>query len=102
MTDTDTDTQLREQVRARYAAAAAAVTATGRNALTLVDAEQSCCGPAHNVSCGDRTGVVDGAAGEAFGAALYSAEEQDQLPAQALAASLGCGNPMIVAELRAG
>ncbi len=45
-----------------------------------------------------RTGEVD----DAFGAALYSADEQGELPAEAVAASLGCGNPMVVAELRAG
>jgi SAM-dependent methyltransferase len=39
---------------------------------------------------------------ESFGSALYSAQEQGELPAEALAASLGCGNPIAVAELRAG
>ncbi len=38
----------------------------------------------------------------AFGSSLYSAGEQDELPAEAVAASLGCGNPLVVAELRAG
>jgi len=33
---------------------------------------------------------------------MYSADEQDALPPEALAASLGCGNPLAVAELRAG
>jgi ubiquinone/menaquinone biosynthesis C-methylase UbiE len=37
-----------------------------------------------------------------FGSALYSADEQNELPAAAVAASLGCGNPTAVAELRAG
>ena len=36
------------------------------------------------------------------GAALYSAGEQGEVPAEAVAASLGCGNPMMVAELREG
>ena len=97
-----TDTELREQVRARYAAAATAVTATGRDALAVVDADQSCCGPAStidaNASCCGGSGEVD----DAFGSALYSAGEQGELPAEAVAASLGCGNPMVVAELRAG
>jgi arsenite methyltransferase len=39
---------------------------------------------------------------EAFGAGLYSGDERAELPAEALAASLGCGNPLAVAELRAG
>ncbi|MER6464243.1 methyltransferase domain-containing protein [Streptomyces sp. NPDC001228] len=35
-------------------------------------------------------------------AALYGADEREALPAQPVAASLGCGNPTAVAELRAG
>lgn len=68
---------LREQVRSRYAEVAAAV------------GSASCCG-----------GVVEVDA--AFGSSLYSADEQGELPAEAVAASLGCGNPMMVAELVAG
>ena len=37
-----------------------------------------------------------------FGGALYSAGDQSDLPAQAVAASLGCGNPVAVADLRDG
>jgi arsenite methyltransferase len=94
------DQDVREQVRARYAAAAVAVSATGRDALSLLDADQ-CCGPTAteaNSSCCGGGGAVDAA----FGAALYSADEQGELPAEAVAASLGCGNPLAVAELRAG
>ncbi len=80
---------VREQVRQRYAAAATAVTATGSDALALVDANSSCCGGSAEVNA-------------AFGSSLYSADEQDTLPAEAVAASLGCGNPMAVAELRTG
>ncbi len=47
--------------------------------------------------CGADDQVDDG-----FGAALYSADEQGELPAEAVLASLGCGNPLAVAELRAG
>ncbi|TWP52487.1 arsenite methyltransferase [Lentzea tibetensis] len=71
---------LRETVRARYAAAATAVTEGGGG----------CCGPQ----------AVDVDAG--FGAGLYAATERDELPAEAVAASLGCGNPIAVAELREG
>ncbi|SFQ53882.1 Methyltransferase domain-containing protein [Amycolatopsis arida] len=70
----------RESVRARYAAAATAVG----------DAGGGCCDPR-------AVEVEDG-----FGAALYAAAERDALPAEAVAASLGCGNPTAVAELRAG
>ena len=92
--------QVREQVRHRYAAAATAVTATGRDALAVVDAA-GCRTPtespeANSSCCGG--GDVD----SLFGSALYSGEEQRHLPAQAVAASLGCGNPMAVAELRVG
>jgi arsenite methyltransferase len=93
-----TQPDVREQVRARYAAAAIAVTATGRDALAVVDADQ-CCSP---------TGTTDSCCGDgvevdaAFGSALYSADEQGELPAEAVAASLGCGNPMMVADLKAG
>ncbi|QDP95406.1 arsenite methyltransferase [Microlunatus elymi] len=96
MTDQTSDT--REQVRARYAAAATAVSQGGRGALAVVDADQPCCGSTESASCCGGTGEVD----EAFGAALYSAAEQGELPVAAVAASLGCGNPMMVAELHEG
>ncbi len=72
--------ELREAVRARYAAAATAV----------AEGAASCCGP--------RAVEVD----ETFGPAFYDAAERDGLPAEAVAASLGCGNPTAVAELREG
>ena len=37
-----------------------------------------------------------------FGADLYAARDRDQLPDAAVLASLGCGNPTAVAELREG
>ncbi|MFJ6706489.1 MULTISPECIES: arsenite methyltransferase [unclassified Streptomyces] len=73
-------TDLRETVRRRYAATAVRVTEGGAG----------CCGP--------EPVEVD----ENFGSALYGADEREALPAQAVAASLGCGNPTAVAELRAG
>ncbi len=83
------DPDLREQVRARYAEAAAVVVSPdGRTALEVVDSDQCCAG-----------GVETG---PAFGSGLYSAGEQGELPVEAVAASLGCGNPMVVAELREG
>jgi arsenite methyltransferase len=93
-----TDAELREQVRARYAAAATAVSTTGQDALAVVDVDQSCCAPSGNASCCGGDGEVDAA----FGSTLYSPGEQGELPAEAVAASLGCGNPTAVAELRAG
>ena len=85
------DQEIRDEVRIRYAQAAGAVTSSvGRTALNLVEEENaSCCGGGCEVDA-------------AFGASLYSVDEQGELPAEAVAASLGCGNPMVVAELREG
>jgi SAM-dependent methyltransferase len=88
------ESDLRDQVRQRYAAAATAVSTGGRNALAVVDGD-SCCSAG---SCAPESVSVD----DTFGAALYSTDEQGELPAEAVAASLGCGNPTAVAELRAG
>jgi SAM-dependent methyltransferase len=97
-----TDVELREQVRERYAAAALAVTVIGANSA----AADGCCDPVaagptgccSAASCAPESVDVD----ESFGAGLYSTDEQSELPAEALAASLGCGNPLAVAELRHG
>jgi arsenite methyltransferase len=67
-------TELREQVRQRYAEAA--------------EAGSGCC----NESC----------CSEDFGESLYTAEQRDELPDAAALASLGCGNPTAVADLREG
>ncbi len=88
---------VRERVRERYGAAAAAVK-TAPEILTIVDANAGSCTPGDNASCCGGTGAVD----DAFGSGLYPAETQDELPAAAVAASLGCGNPTAVAELHPG
>jgi arsenite methyltransferase len=80
MTITDS---LREEVRRTYAEAAQAV-----------DAGSSC-------GCGSGACCED-AAGEDFRTSLYTLEEQGELPDAAALASLGCGNPTAVAELREG
>jgi arsenite methyltransferase len=82
-----TEDALRENVRRRYAEAAVAA---GRGGCGCGD-DGGCCG---NVAC-------DGDAG-AFGETLYSIEQRGQLPNTAVLASLGCGNPTAVAELREG
>src|SRR6266508_2229359 len=74
-------TELEEQIRARYAAAATAAAA----------GDTACCGDSSG--CG---------AGEPFGSGQYSATERDDLPAAAVRASLGCGNPLLVADLHPG
>ena len=68
---------IRAAVRERYAAAA--VSASGCCGSSLRDDER-----------------------EVFGAELYEASVQDELPDAAKLASLGCGNPTAVAELHEG
>jgi arsenite methyltransferase len=75
--------RIHDEVRARYAEAATAA-ATRRSDSA---AQASCCGP-------DGTAV--------FGEILYDATERAALPEAAVLASLGCGNPTAVAELRPG
>ena len=83
--------ELVEQVRERYARAAITVLDTG--------GAGSCCGDSTSGSCCDPTTLeVD----ETFGSALYSQLDRDGLPVAAVAASLGCGNPTAVADLRPG
>ncbi len=82
MTDT-TEQAIREEVRARYAATAKAVT-TG-------DAGACCAG-----------GGCCGTATDPISSNLYNAMEQAELPDTAVLASLGCGNPTTLAELKPG
>jgi SAM-dependent methyltransferase len=71
--------QLRERVRARYAAAA-----------TRADA--GCC-------AGEGCGPAEP---PGFGAGAYSGAELAELPDRAVSTSLGCGNPLAVADPRPG
>ena len=73
--------EVREQVRARYAQAANAVTGGG----TATCAE-TCRGE-------EETGT---------GSELYDAAEQSEVPEDAVSTSLGCGNPIAVADLQPG
>jgi arsenite methyltransferase len=93
MPETTTTEQLREQIRERYAAAALTVSSDQGTA--------SCC----DNTCGDggpccAPTVLE--VDDTFGSALYAATDRDILPVSAVAASLGCGNPVAVAELRQG
>ncbi len=72
--------QLREEVRRHYAASALTV---------LQETGRGCCG-------------ADEPADARWGEALYDAEQRGELPDKAALASLGCGNPTAVAELREG
>lgn len=82
------DDVVREQVRERYAAAA------------IAPKEQAeCCSGS---SCCGSPGSVEFGVGEIFGSVLYETAETAVLPEGAVEASLGCGNPTAVADLRAG
>jgi arsenite methyltransferase len=81
MTTTTTD-ELREEVRRRYAESARAVTEGSGG-----------CGCGSGSCCETESG---------FGETLYGIEQQVDLPDAAVLASLGCGNPTAVAELREG
>ena len=78
---TDNTDALKLQVRERYAQAAVG--------------GDGCCDP----GCCSSTEPADTGV---FGAALYDAADIAGLPAEAVQASLGCGNPLLVADLREG
>jgi len=86
---------LRDEVRARYAEAARAVLEP------RAGADASCCGgTAADSCCG--TGPASAEAVGGFSTGLYREGETDGLPAEAVRASLGCGNPIAVADLHPG
>jgi arsenite methyltransferase len=91
---TNEQEDLKEKVRSRYAAAAQAVAATpaddccgSSGSSTALKVVESCCG-------GDES--------NRFGSGLYGADDRGSLPVSAVEASLGCGNPLAVADLRDG
>jgi arsenite methyltransferase len=77
----DAATQVKEEVKQKYASAARAVAESGSLA--------SCCDPA--LRCCDP-----------ITANLYSSDEKGQIPEKAVLASLGCGNPTALIELKPG
>ena len=110
--------EIQREVRSRYAEAAlaAASSQSQREAQRKSDALSGCCGPvaipsgpaidgskldaAHvggtcmDGCCTDNSGT--------YGLELYDAASREGLPDAAVLASLGCGNPVAVAELREG
>jgi arsenite methyltransferase len=72
---------VKEEVRQKYGSAAKAVAETG--------SVQSCCDP--GLRCCDPITTN-----------LYSADEKGLIPEKAVLASLGCGNPTALIELKAG
>src|SRR4051794_39347076 len=78
--------QIRETVRSHYGAAAQAV--LQGNAASCCGSASSCCGGGEAISP-----IVIG---------NYRPEETQGLPAEAVLASLGCGNPTALAQLQPG
>lgn len=62
----------------------------GRAALRVASGGSSCCGATASTGCDPITSN------------LYDAQQAGQIPEQALLASLGCGNPTALAELKPG
>src|SRR6201988_3634755 len=75
-------TDIKEVVKERYGQAALRVKSGGR----------SCCGAAASI----------GQCCDPMTSNLYSASEGEQVPEEAMLASLGCGNPTALAQLNAG
>jgi arsenite methyltransferase len=83
---TETDpVDIREQVRTRYASAA----------LLVLQGQQASC-------CADTCCTDDATAADWSGSTRYADADRAALPAGAVAASLGCGNPLAVADLHPG
>jgi len=124
--------EIQQVVRDRYAETAVAVAAglTKHEATHGTTAEATCCGPeccgptlasANPAAAGTPSASLptntrlaapqadaccnDGCCSDVsgtYGLELYDAAEREGLPDAALLASLGCGNPIAVAELREG
>src|SRR6266566_2796570 len=82
----ENDEQLRAAVSERYARTAQQVLSAGTSAAT------SCCG----------SGCCTTTNSDAITSDLYSSAELGELPVAAALASLGCGNPTALAELKPG
>src|SRR5215472_2973456 len=99
----EASTDLREAVRARYAEAARAVMEP-RPGVTAQSVELSgmgsCCGSSSADSCCGASSAAQAVGG--FSENLYREGETDGLPEEAVLASLGCGNPIAVADLHEG
>src|SRR5947209_10930365 len=92
------DEKLREEVRKRYGRTALQVlqgTEADASAGECCNTSSSCCGTSAVSCCG--TGNADPVTSN-----LYSNAELGELPVAAALASLGCGNPTALAELKPG
>ncbi len=93
MTVPMSENDIREIVKRRYAAAAGK-SANGEYGEARA-AEADCCSPSSSSAMHDEHDVV-------FGGDLYSSDAAEGAPDAAVAASLGCGVPTAVADLRPG
>jgi arsenite methyltransferase len=73
---------IKDAVKEKYGQAALRVNSGGSSCCGAAPASDSCCDP--------------------ITSNLYDASQAGQIPAEALQASLGCGNPTALAELKAG
>jgi arsenite methyltransferase len=87
----DTPLPVTAVVREKYGAAA-------RRVLEAAPQAEGCCGPV-NSCCG---GAAFNGAVDPITTNLYVSGETDVLPSAAVLASLGCGNPTALADLRPG
>ncbi|HEY3035695.1 MAG TPA: methyltransferase domain-containing protein, partial [Streptosporangiaceae bacterium] len=89
------NTGLREEIRSRYAEAARVVLEPKAGVTA------SCCAnSATDSCCSDGAAAAEAVGG--FSENLYRDGETDGLPEEAVLASLGCGNPLAVADLHEG
>jgi SAM-dependent methyltransferase len=72
--------EIKQRVKEKY----------GKAALQVAAGGAGCCGPSDSAGCDTVTSD------------LYALDETSSLPAEAVLASLGCGNPTALAELRPG
>ena len=86
----DRDEGITARVRERYAAAARRVRAGG-----------GCCGPAGS-EIADEADAAEETDAAGVSRRLYASDEVAALPEEAVLASLGCGNPTALIELRPG
>jgi ubiquinone/menaquinone biosynthesis C-methylase UbiE len=75
------ETNIKETVKEKY----------GQAALRVKSGGSSCCGASPSSSCGDP-----------ITSNLYDATQTNQIPEEAILASLGCGNPTALAKLSPG
>lgn len=85
--------EIKEVVRERYASLALKVVTGG---------PASCCGTPSAVAASCCGGSESTTGVDPISSGLYDAMQKDELPEAAVLASLGCGNPTALAELKAG